>query len=76
MIHTALVKKFAIYLLILYIKLALTQMAYSKDSSEWLNNNWSFRQEMNISIDTTEDEAKFQEEILQILHLKTQLIDK
>ena len=46
-------------MLILSITLAPTQMVSSKDSSEWWNKNWSFRQEINISIDTTEDEAKF-----------------
>jgi len=60
MLHTALRKKFAIYSLILFITLSSTQMVSSKDASDWWNDNWKFRQEIYISIDTTQDEAKFQ----------------
>ena len=35
-------------------------MVSSKDASDWWNDNWSFRQEIRISIGTTQDEAKFQ----------------
>ncbi|MCK5031744.1 MAG: carboxypeptidase regulatory-like domain-containing protein, partial [Thermoplasmatales archaeon] len=60
MLHTAVGKKFAIYLLILSITLSSAQMVSSKDASEWWNDNWSFRQKIYVPIDTTLDEAKFQ----------------
>jgi len=60
MLYTAVGKKFAIYLLILSIMLSSAQMVSSKDASEWWNDNWSFRQEIHVPIDTTLDEAKFQ----------------
>jgi len=60
MLYTAVGKKIAIYLLISSIFLSSALIVSSKDASEWWNDNWSFRQEIYVPINTALYEAKFQ----------------